>query len=416
MGLRTLKYGRMVFCILFILVLAAGCMKQERISEAAAEIMEKTGQAQTEEIQTKEIQTDEVQTEAASEVPETKAPDRVLQALSKMSLEEKLLQMFIVTPEAVTDGLGVVEADETFIQAVGQYPVGGFIYFNKNIVAQEQLEKLLADILSAYREKDYIPPFQCVDEEGGTVARLANNEALQLENVGNMSEIKDEGAAYEAGRYIGAYLSDYGFSLDFAPVVDVFGKEGNMMEKRAFGSDAKEVSQKAGAFLEGLQSTGVYAVLKHFPGLGSSAGDTHKGYDVIDKNTEQLMQWDLIPFKDGIAAGAEVVMVSHVSVPQVTGKDMPCSLSEEVVTGLLRDMLGFDGIVVTDAMNMQAVTDYHSPAEAACLAVKAGVDIILMPQDFMAAYEGLLAAVQCGDISEDRINESVYRILRLKLK
>lgn len=346
---------------------------------------------------------------------ETNPEDAARRLLNTMTLEQKVLQMFIVTPEAITEINPVTVIDDDIEAALNKYPVGGFILFSKNIVSPQQLKSMLARLNEAYGASGNIPPFLCIDEEGGTVARLANTKVLSIENVGNMCDIKDEEAAYDAGSHIGGYLSEYGFNVDFAPVADVSADENNTMKYRSFGSDPQEVSGKIQAFEKGLQSFGVLPVLKHFPGIGSSAGDTHTGYDVINKTLEELVSTDLIPFIDGINSGADIIMVSHISAPYLTGDSVPCSLSASAVNGFLRTELGFGGIVITDAMNMQAVSGYYASDEAAVLAIEAGADIILMPEDFETAYAGVLKAAEAGRLDVERIDESVYRILKVKL-
>lgn len=342
--------------------------------------------------------------------------DEAGELLNSMTLEQKILQMFIVEPEAVMGINPVIVIDDNVKAEINKYPVSGFIFFGKNIASSEQLKELLVKADEIYRNSGNIPPFLCIDEEGGTVARLANSNALSIENVGNMCDMEDEVSAYEAGEHIGSYLREYGFNINFAPVADLYATENNLMKYRSFGSNPKEVSDKIQAFEKGLQSFGILPVLKHFPGIGSSSGDTHTGYDVINKTVEELMQYDLLPFINGINSGADIIMVSHISAPNITGDDMPCSLSPSAINGLLRTELGFDGVVITDAMNMQAVSDYYDSGEAAVLAIEAGVDIILMPEDFKTAYDGILEAVAYGRLDEERINESVYRILKIKLK
>ena len=172
----------------------------------------------------------------------------------------------------------------------------------------------------------------------------------------------------------------------------------------------------AGA-VEGLQSAGVSACLKHFPGHGDTAGDSHTGAAETDRTKEEMAAAEFLPFQSGIEAGADMVMVGHISAPNLTGGEkVPASLSEEIITGILRSELGYDGIIITDAMNMAAVTDYYEADVAAIMALKAGADMILMPEDFQQAYEGVLQAVQDGTVSQERVDDSLKRIYRVKLR
>ena len=197
-------------------------------------------------------------------------------------------------------------------------------------------------------------------------------------------------------------------------MADINNVENSIIGDRAYGSDAAIVSSMAVSMLQGLEDNGVSACLKHFPGIGSSTEDTHTGMAVSNRTLDEFRAEEFVVFKNGIDAGADFVMVSHLSVPAITGDNTPSTLSSMVVTDLLRNELGYDGVIITDAMNMEAITLYHGADDAAILALKAGCDMILMPEDFELAYQGVLAAVQNGTISEERINDSLRRIYRIK--
>ncbi len=332
--------------------------------------------------------------------------------ISQMTLEEKVAGLFIVTPESITGVSAAVQAGEGTKEALEKYPVGGIIYFKQNIQSEGQIKEMLANTASY----SLTPLFLAVDEEGGSVSRAA--EALKLENVGDMSSIGatgDANQAYTAMQSVGTYLSGYGFNLDFAPVADVAtNPEYEDIVKRSFGSDAALVSDMVVAAANGLKDSKVTACLKHFPGIGSSGGDTHNGLVVVEKSLEELQQTDLLPFIAGIEAGVPMIMVGHISLPQVVGDNTPASMSSAVIADLLRGQLGFNGVVITDAMNMKAITEYYGADEAAIMALRAGADMILMPEDFELAYKGVVSAVQDGTISEERINDSLTRVYRIK--
>ena len=214
-----------------------------------------------------------------------------------------------------------------------------------------------------------------------------------------------------------SFLYDLGINMDNAPDADVLSNPQNtVVRDRSFGSDCEVVSEMALAELRGLESQGVIGLLKHFPGHGATAGDTHEGYAYTDASLEEMMANELVPFADGIEAGVDVIMVGHISCPKVTGDDLPASLSEKMTTQILRQEMGYDGFLITDAMNMGAVSENYSSSEAAVAAIRAGIDMILMPQDFQQAYEGILNAVESGELTEERIDESLRRITALKLK
>ncbi len=288
-----------------------------------------------------------------------------------------------------------------------------------NLVSADQIRTWNDAITGFSKETVGLVPFLSVDEEGGTVARIAGNAAFGIENVGNMSEIGASGdsqEAYQAGVTIGTYLKDLGFNMDFAPVADVWtNPENTVLQYRSFGSDPKVVSEMVSEAVKGFHSQGICTTVKHFPGHGGTSGDSHEGSVFLNSTKEELEACEFLPFQAAIEEGTEFVMVGHISLPNILNDNTPASLSEEVVTEMLREDLGFDGIVITDAMNMGAIADNYTSAEAAVQAVQAGVDMILMPQDFEDAYQGILSAVNSGTISEDRIDESVRRILEVKM-
>ena len=333
--------------------------------------------------------------------------------IAEMSLENKVAGLFMVTPEALTGVDTVIQAGDTTKQKLSEYPVGGLVYFSKNIKSADQLKEML----DTTRNTMIYPVFLAVDEEGGSVSRVAG--AGLADDVGDMSEIGstcDPEKAKEAGTAIGTYLSQFGFNVDFAPVADVVSAENAVIGNRSFGSDPNVVGTMVAAEVQGLQESGVSACLNHFPGIGDTTTDTHDEKTVSEKTLEDMQQTDLPAFQSGIDAGADFVMVSHMSLPNVIGDDTPCSLSGAVISDLLRNQLGYNGIVITDALDMSAITDSYSSAEAAVKAIEAGADMLLMPENFEEAYQGLLEAVQNGTISEDRINESLKRIYRVKYR
>ncbi len=342
--------------------------------------------------------------------------EMVASSIENMPLEDKVAGLFIIAPEAITGVSQAIQAGDGTKEALDRYPVGGFVYFEQNIIDKDQFTQMLSNTMGMRPE---YPMFLAVDEEGGAVRRIGNSN-IEVNEIGDMADIGASGdtmAAYNAGKEIGFYLCDLGLNVDFAPVADVVGDSGNSaIGKRSFGSDPALVGGMAAAAVNGIQEMGVSACLKHFPGIGSVGEDTHEGMAVLEKNLEELRASEFPAFQAGIEAGADFIMISHVSAPNVVGDNTPCSLSEEVVTSLLRGELGYNGIVITDAMNMGAITEYYAAGDAAVQALKAGADMVLMPEDFEQAYQGVLQAVQEGVIAEERINESLKRIYRVKLR
>lgn len=400
---------------------AAGTIRERRqakeasIQAAAESVMEKESaeaQSAVEEL----LGMESTQEESTVEyTPEDALNEMVEESVAGMTLEQKVAGLFFVTPEQLTGVGQAVQAGEGTQEALAKWPVGGLVYFKQNIQSEEQLKEMLANTVSY----SSFPIFLGVDEEGGSVARVA--DALGLENVGPMADIGSAGdvqAAYAANQTIGTYLSSYGFNVDFAPIADVLTNPDNtVIGDRAFSDDPQTAADMVAGAVEGLQSAGVSACLKHFPGHGDTAGDSHTGAAETDRTKEEMAAAEFLPFQSGIGAGADMVMVGHISAPNLTGGEkVPASLSEEIITGILRSELGYDGIIITDAMNMAAVTDYYEADVAAIMALKAGADMILMPEDFQQAYEGVLQAVQDGTVSQERVDDSLKRIYRVKLR
>lgn len=336
-----------------------------------------------------------------------------------MTLEDKLAQMFVITPNALTGYSSVTAAGDTTREAYNERPVGGIIYMANNLTDRDQTVTMLSNMQAISQERTGLPIFLCVDEEGGSVARIASNSAFGVTNVGDMSDIGAAGDtqnAYNAGAVMGTYLSELGFNVDFAPVADVLtNPENTVIGKRSFGSDPQMVAGMVTSELQGLSDMGVYGTVKHFPGHGGTAEDSHEGAAITQAALEEMMQCEFVPFQSAINAGVSFVMVGHISAPNVTGSDVPATLSSYMVTDVLRGQMGYRGIIITDGMDMGAITDTYEADAAAVAAVQAGVDMILMPEDYEKAYNGLLAAVQDGRLTEERINESVVRIVKVKL-
>ena len=345
--------------------------------------------------------------------------DKVQQIVDSMSLEEKVAQLFLVQPEAIVDIGTATAAGDATKQAINKTPVGGFVYFSDNLQSEQQVQDMLRNVQKYSEDRIGWPAFLSVDEEGGTVARVASTGRFDVTDVGDMAKIGASGdvqQARQAGETIGSYLSELGFNLDFAPDADVLTNPDNtVVEKRSFGSDPRVVSDMSLAVAQGLAQHQVYSVYKHFPGHGATAGDTHQGYAYTDKTLDELKQSELIPFENAIQNNAAFIMAAHISAPRVTGDDTPASLSKTMITDILRGQMGYDGIVVTDAMNMGAVTEQYTSAQAAVKALQAGADLVLMPEDFQEAYQGVLDAVKDGTLTEQRINESVTRIVKVKV-
>lgn len=339
--------------------------------------------------------------------------------IGAMTLEQKVAQLFIVTPEALVEGVSqVTQAGDMTRDGVAAHPVGGIVYFAQNLLDPEQTTTMLANVKQFYADAGNVAPFIAVDEEGGTVVRIADNEAFGAQDVGDASALGSAGdteAAKRAAEQIADYLMPLGFNLDFAPVADVVDPlRSDTMGLRSFSSDAAVAADMVRAEVEGFRDKKMLCCAKHFPGIGAAAGDSHEGAITIEATNEELETVDLVPFRAAIESGVPMIMVGHVSLPNIVGDSTPAPLSSAVVQGMLRDSLGYTGIIVTDSLSMGAITNYYTPAEAAVAALKAGCDIPLMPERFDEAYQGVLNAVQAGELTEERIDESLIRILAAK--
>ena len=354
-----------------------------------------------------------VETIAAVQIP-TESADPLQELLDSLTPEQKVGQLFIVCPEQLYGAEGAVtEITDGLADSLSRYPVGGIILFSDNIVSPEQLLTLNRSLSALSR----IPLFLSVDEEGGAVARLARNPAFQLPTYQNAAAVGASGNPQDAwamGSTIGQYLAEYGFNLNFAPVADVNTNPRNpVIGSRAFSSDAAIAAAMAAAFTGGLNQQGIIGTYKHFPGHGDTAEDSHSGLAVNHKTHEELESCEWIPFRE--AGIADLVMVGHIALPQVTGDMTPATLSHQIVSELLKGQLGFTGLVVTDSMQMGAITGSFSSGEAAVTALTAGCDLILMPEDLPEAFDAVLAALEDGTLSMEWLDETVYRILAFKL-
>lgn len=340
--------------------------------------------------------------------------------LAKMTTEQKVAQLFVVSPEQLT-GIGTaVSAGETTRKALAAHPVGGLCYFGKNITDKEQLTSMLANTLPYGAQAGVgIKPFLTVDEEGGSlVARVANSGVFDVEKFPDMADIGasgDTSTAEHVGSTIGTCLRQIGFNVDFAPVADVLTNPANtVIGKRAFSSDPAVCAEMVAAEVESMLKTGTLPCVKHFPGHGDTAGDSHTGAVRAMRTREQIEACEFVPFKAGIEADCPMVMVGHIETPNFAADGLPASLSKVMMTDILRGELGFSGLIISDLFAMGAITDNYEPADAAVRFFAAGGDVLLMPEDFSATYTGVVKAVKAGGLRLEQIDASVKRVLKIK--
>lgn len=411
---QMIKYGRRLcaagLCIsLFVSIVLTGCELPGRSHES--DVYEPPAST-----------TDEAGTEEPDVIgmSDEDAAYASLEYLKLMSNEEKVGQLFTVNLEQLDDTKGDYyehkKITKTMKENLQKYPVGGVILFSRNIWNRKQTKKLIRKL----QKNAALPMFISVDEEGGDVARIGNNPKMKTDTFPTMEEIgrtEDADYVYYMASTIARQIGELGFNVDFAPVADVKTSEMNSeIGTRSFGGDPKKVAEFVSAYVKGLESENICSTLKHFPGQGSSSGDTHQGSVDIDSSISKLRKIDFVPFVSGIEAGADFVMVSHISVSRVTETSEPASVSKLIMTTILREELDYSGLIVTDAFDMACITDKYSAAEAAVKSFHAGADIILMPQDLPEAYDAILSKVESGKISEKRLNDTVQRILKLKFQ
>lgn len=372
------------------------------------------------------------------------AADPIGEIIAGMSLPEKVGQLVIADfrnwndhPEdEASEAVPVTELREELRDMIRRDTFGGIILFAENCSENEPMMKLINQMQEANLDSDAahkVPLLIAIDQEGGSVVRLGQGTNW----IGNMAlaATGDPENAREVGNRIGEELSALGVNTDFAPVVDVNSNPSNpVIGVRSFSDDPDTVAAFGTHFLQGLQDAGTISSLKHFPGHGDVAVDSHTGFPMLDKSCEELKECELIPFQAAIDSGADMVMTAHIQYPQIetgtytsvtTGEEvyLPATLSHRILTEILREDMGFDGVIVSDALNMAAIADNFDPKDIPAMALEAGIDMFLMPvpvgdaaslqkmDDFL---EGICAQVEEGSIAESRIDESVRRILIMK--
>lgn len=324
--------------------------------------------------------------------------------IDEMSLEEKIGQLLIISYRKDD----IKEKLPTILEEVKP---GGFILFSENITTYDDTINLIKSI----KNSNDIPLFIGIDEEGGNVQRLKNLKDYKTSDIPYMSYVKTINDAYNLGKVIAEELRVFGINLDFAPVIDCnWDNPKSVIGKRAFEGDYTTVAKLGVSLAKGLKNNKVIPTYKHFPNHGATTTDSHQDLPVINKTEEELLNNDLIPYQEAIKNNADMIMIGHLALPKITKDYTPASLSYEIITNLLKKKLGFKGLVVTDALNMQALTKNYSEKEILIKAINAGADLLLMPEDPVNAVKIIKEAVNGGLISEERINESVEKILSLK--
>lgn len=332
-------------------------------------------------------------------------------AIEVMPLEDKVAGLFFVTPELLTGVSPVTRAGDSTKGALTKYAVGGILYTSKNVKNKDSFVTMIQNTVSYSK----YPLFLAMEDEGGDTSQLLKLKiGTKTDDAKTIASSGDPQKAYEAGATIGAYLKELGLNLDLAPVADLANVEKSIMADRSYGTEADKVAEYVLAMEKGLKDQGITPCVKHFVGMGSVTADPAKARVESARTEEELWADELALFHALTDEKVPMIMVSNVIVSSLSGETVPCCFSEKVVTDILRKELGYDGLVITDALNEVAVTIYQTPEEAAILALKAGCDMILCPENFEKAYNGVLKAVQEGVISEERVNDALRRIYRIK--
>jgi beta-N-acetylhexosaminidase len=338
-------------------------------------------------------------------------PTAVLsERIRNLTLEEKLGQMIFA-------GISGTAADERAMRLITEDKVGGIIFNGHNLISPDQTISYVNALKSANTENK-VPLFFGVDQEGGRVSKLPG-DLVKIPSSLKIGELNNPDFSFEIGKSLGELVKAYGFNIDFAPVLDINSNPNNpVIGDRSFGISPEIVSSLGIATMKGLQEVDIIPTIKHFPGHGDTSVDSHLALPVIEKSLEDLEELELIPFANAIEEGADMVMIAHLLLPEID-EDLPSSLSKTIISDLLREKLNYDGVVITDDMTMKAIDSNYGLDEAAVLSVQAGTDIVMVANDYdkidsvLSALDG---AVTSGEISVDRIDESVRRILLLKDK
>lgn len=334
-----------------------------------------------------------------------------MNSIDQLSLEQRVGQMFMC-------GFHGQHADEQINQLIRDYHVGGVIYFRRNVESVDQINRLSADLQAIAAKAGELPLMISVDQEGGMVARIDKEGVTQVPGNMALGATGNPNYTLECAQILGHELKSIGIDMNLAPVLDVNNNVLNpVIGVRSYGENAESVAAHGAAAIKGYQSRGVAATAKHFPGHGDTAVDSHLGMVTVPHERNRLEQVELLPFRRAIEAGVDAIMTAHVIFPAIEPEPIPATLSRKVLTGLLREEMGFDGIIITDCLEMHAISKPYGVAEAAIRAVEAGADLILVShtlQDQISAVEAVVEAVRTGRVDEATINQALERIISWK--
>lgn len=412
---RNKRKKQLIFIYLLVLILAVSLIlgyivlqninnNQDKDSNQApatqSDISDKTGQS--------------TQSETSENSPGSSTISEIIDPIKEkikdMSLEEKIGQLVIV-------GVDGYENDEHSKQLIEKYHVGGFILFKTNIQDSKQMLSLL-NSLKESNSVNKTPLFLSIDEEGGRVSRMPD-EFLKFPTNKKIGELNDSNLSFQIGSIIGEELKSFGLNMNFAPVLDINSNPKNpVIGDRSFGNDANIVSELGIQTMKGLKSQNIISVVKHFPGHGDTSVDSHIGLPKVNNDIDRLKSFELVPFSAAIENKVDAIMIAHILLPKIDAEN-PASFSKTIISDILRKDMNFDGVVITDDFTMGAIVKNYDIGEAALKSIQAGSDIVLVCHEFdkqETVINALKTAAETGKISLDRIDQSVYRILKLKQK
>ena len=333
--------------------------------------------------------------------------------IANMTLEQKVAGLFFVTPEELTGESSVTIGGSTLNGVLNEYPVGGLYLTESNMESPEQLKEMIFNIKSFTHNEMFIGISE-IGGEGSPLVASGLSEAV-ISSQPTLGESEDNSGAYMAGIAIGNQMNEYGINTVIGPLADIALEEDGFTSADSFNSDPARVKDLVRHTVHGIEDQNVNCCVKFFPGYGDVAKSPENSRPTSDRTKEDIVEKDYPIYDDAIDGGADFVMVSQIAYASITG-DVPACLAPEVVTEMLRGELEYDGIIITDNLDTRSIVMHYKHADMAVMAIQAGADMLFCSGDFKKAYNGILEAVADGDITEERINESIYRIYRVKYR
>lgn len=387
--------------------------EQEPVAEPEPEIVVSENEPEPEPVVSENELAQEEPEELSEEDKKAILDETIAGYLANMTVEQKVAGLFFITPEELTGVNDVTVGGSTLNAALNEYPVGGLLLTESNMESPEQLKEMIFNIKSFTSNEIFIG----VEETGGedspfVVSGLTDAVISSQSEIG---EAGDNAGAYTAGIAIGNLMNTYGINTVIGPLADVAISEGGYTSPQSFGSDPEQVKGMIRNTVRGIEDQNVNSCVKFFPGYGDVTKSPESARPTSSRTKEEIAEEDYPIYEDAIDGGADFIMVSQIAYQPITG-DVPACLSSAVVTDMLRGELEYDGIIMTDYMDTHSLIMHYKHADAAVMAIEAGADMLFCSGDFKKAYNGILDAIERGDITEERIDESLYRIYRVKYR